>query len=299
LKIAVIVNGISLKKKKIYRDIIPSLSEKFSVTVFETQYALHAIQLASEACRNQFDLILSAGGDGTLNQVVNGMLQVPQQKIPLLGVVPLGSGNDFAGMMGATGNAADLIHQIEQKNVRNIDVGKIFCQNQEGQPVEKYFINVCSLGMGPATVRRLEQLPRWMGTGFRYYTSVINTFLTHPTEEFEVRTESWSWKGKARVIAIANGISFGNKIYIAPGARPDDGLFSTFIATDMPLPKFLMVLQKVKNGKRVEDKSIYYNTAEEIFLSSPGRTCIEGEGEMAGYLPARVVMMKGRIACLV
>jgi diacylglycerol kinase family enzyme len=137
-----------------------------------------------------------------------------------------------------------------------------------------------------------------MGTNFRYYASVLNTFFTHPTERFEVHTRDWTWKGNARVIAIANGISFGNKIYIAPKAQPDDGVFSTFIATDMPLLKFLNVLQTVKRKKKVYDSCVLYNTASDAELTSPDPVWIEAEGELVGLLPARVEMQKGRIRFL-
>ena len=298
LKIAIILNGISRKKNRFYRQILPSLQQKFSTEVFETQYSNHAIQLAAEATGKDFDVVLSAGGDGTLNQVVNGMLKSGSSALPMLGIIPLGSGNDFAGMMHVTGNANELIRLLEEKKPRTIDVGKISCFNKEGDPQEKYFINACSVGMGPATVHRLERLPRWMGTNLRYYVSVLNTFFTHPIEQFEARTPDWSWNGNARVIAIANGKSFGNKIYIAPEANPDDGVFSTFIATDMPLYKFLFVLQTVKSKKMVKDSRVVYATANEIHLTSPDNAWIEAEGELAGCLPARVEMQKGRIQFL-
>jgi diacylglycerol kinase family enzyme len=134
-----------------------------------------------------------------------------------------------------------------------------------------------------------------MGTSFRYYASVLNTFFTHPTERFEVSTPHWTWKGNARVIAIANGQSFGNKIYIAPKAQPDDGVFSTFIATDMPLMKFLQVLQMVKMRKIVQDSRVLYEEATTLQLTSPDMAWLETEGELAGLLPARINIEKGRI----
>ena len=299
MKVAIILNGISRKKKRFYHQTLPSLQKKFSVEVFETQFSGHAIQLSGEAVSKDFDVILSAGGDGTLNQVVNGLLKAPaSHQLPILGIIPLGSGNDFAGMMGVSGNSTQLVKLIENNNPKSVDVGKISCFNREGGSVEKYFINVCSLGMGPATVHRLERMPRWLGTSFRYYASVLNTFFTHPTEKFEVHTPNWTWKGKARVVAIANGKSFGNKIYIAPEAVPDDGIFSTFIATDMPLLKFLFVLQNVKMKKIVRDHHVIYSTANELEITSPDPAWIEAEGELAGLLPARVEMQKGRIQFL-
>ncbi|HNV30019.1 MAG TPA: diacylglycerol kinase family lipid kinase [Cyclobacteriaceae bacterium] len=297
LKIAIILNGISTKKKTFYQSILPPLKKEFSVEVFETKSATHAFQLAGETATNHFDIILAAGGDGTLNQVLNGTLSIAGP-LPFLGVIPLGSGNDFAALMNVRPDASQLINLITSRKSRPIDVGKISCRGKEGGQTTRYFINVCSMGMGPATVQRIERLPRWLGPGLRYFTSVLNTFLTHPIERFEVTTKDWTWKGKARVVAIANGKSFGNKIYIAPDAEPDDGLFNTLIATDMPLPKFLLTLQRLKSRQRVKDYSIIYGTTKELLLSSPTSAFIEAEGEMAGYLPANIEMLKNRIQFL-
>ncbi len=297
MKVAIIINGISTKKKTFYQSILPPLKKEFSVEVFETKSPTHAIQLAGEAAINQFDIVLAAGGDGTLNQVLNGLLSIAGP-LPFLGVIPLGSGNDFAALMNVRPDASQLINLITSRKSRPIDVGKISCLGKEGGQITRYFINVCSMGMGPATVERIERLPRWLGPSFRYFASVLNTFLTHPIEKFEVTTKDWTWKGRARVVAIANGKSFGNKIYIAPDAEPDDGIFNTLIATDMALPKFLLVLQRLKNRQRVKDPSILYATTQELQLSSPTSAFIEAEGEMAGYLPANIVMLKNRIQFL-
>lgn len=295
MKIAIVLNGISRKKKKFYHQILPVLKQRYPVEVFETEFSNHAIQLSEEITSKRYDVMLSAGGDGTLHQVVNGALKVNAVSTPTLGIIPLGSGNDFAGTMGITGDPAQLISLIEANKPRQIDVGKISCHDKEGEAIVKYFINVCSLGMGPATVHRLEKMPRWMGTSFRYYASVLNTFLTHPTERFTIITPNWNWKGNARVVAVANGKSFGNKIYIAPEAKPDDGLFSTFIATDMPLAKFLHVLQAVKGKTIVKDKRVLYSTAQELEISSPDVAWMEAEGELVGVLPARIEIQKERI----
>jgi diacylglycerol kinase (ATP) len=298
MRIAIILNGISRKKEKFYHHVLPALKQHFPIEVFETQFANHAIQLAEDAATKGFDIILSAGGDGTLNQVVNGIVRSSVSITPTLGIIPLGSGNDFAGTMNITGKPDQLLQLLKQNKPQPIDVGKISCLDKEGKSLDKYFINVCSLGMGPATVHRLERMPRWIGPGFRYFVSVLNTFFTHPTEKFEVRTPEWTWKGSARVVTIANGKSFGNKIYIAPDARPDDRIFSTFIATDMPLLKFLFVLQTIKLKKHAHDDRVIYSTAKELEITSPDPAWIEAEGELVGLLPARVEIQMGRMQFL-
>lgn len=297
MKIAVILNGISHKKKRFYKYILPSLHQ-FSPELYETKYGGHAVDLAEEFTSKKYDLILAAGGDGTISQIINGMLKNGGEKLPILGLIPLGSGNDFATMLGMKAEGEAIADLISKQRTRSIDVGRIQCVDEKGNEVIRYSNNVCSVGMGPATVQRLERLPRWMGATIRYYISVINTFLTHPIGTLEIKTDAASWKGRARVVAIANGISFGNKIYIAPDAKPDDGEFNTFVATNMPLLKFLIVLLKIKSRKVLNDPAIHYGTATEVTITSPSPTWIETEGELAGMLPAHITIEKGRIKVL-
>ena len=134
MKIAVILNGISPKKKNFYQSILPALKDKFRVEVFETLFANHAHQLAEEATKNGFDFILSAGGDGTLNQVLNGIMSVANKnQMPTLGLIPLGSGNDFANTVGSKANADSLIELLETNKPLPTDIGRITCRSSEGQ----------------------------------------------------------------------------------------------------------------------------------------------------------------------
>ena len=243
MKILIILNGISHKKKQFYSKILPALQQKFEVTVSETTYAGHALVLAAESITKKFDCVLSAGGDGTLHQVINGILRKgDQQKIPSIGVIPLGSGNDFATACGLTSDPISIVQLMQANKPKPTDVGKINCWDNNVSEVQKYFINVCSVGMGPATVKRMEHQPKWMWSDVRYFVSIIQTFLSHRPEPLEIKTEHGNWKGSARVFAIANGKSFGNKIYIAPDALLDDGVFNTFLASDLSLFRFLLYL---------------------------------------------------------
>ena len=157
MKIGIILNGISRKKKFFYSSIYPSLQQNFKVEVFETQHAQHAIELASNAVIEKFDYILAAGGDGTLNQVLNGVMLHQQDEtiLPALGIIPLGTGNDFAKMCGLIAEETQIINLLTQNNPQPTDIGRLNCQNENGETITRYFINVCSLGMGPETVRRL------------------------------------------------------------------------------------------------------------------------------------------------
>ncbi len=297
MNIAIILNGISRKKNLFYQTILPALSARHVVEVFETHYAGHARGLAQQATENKFEVILSAGGDGTLHQVVNGVLDSKLNKLPTIGIVPLGSGNDFAGAVGVTANASLLLNLLEQGG-KPTDVGLISCKDSAGENSNRYFINVCSLGMGPATVKQMEKAPAWLGVNGRYLVSILKTFFTHKPERLEVKTANWNWGGAVRVLAIANGKSFGNKIYLAPEAKQDDSLFNLFVAGDVPLLKFLIYLQTLKRRRKVTNASVYYAVADKVEITAPDNLAIEAEGEHVGFLPAMVEMKRAGVSFL-
>ena len=297
MKVAIILNGISRKKKFFYASIYPSLQQDFGVEVFETQHAEHAIGLASTAVEEKFDYIIAAGGDGTLNQVLNGVLRNHQNKkiLPALGVVPLGTGNDFARMCGLKADARQISNLLTRNNPHATDMGMINCHDEHGKMVTQYFINVCSMGMGPEVVKRLLKSERSLGPTLTYLKAIASTFFTHQPQDLVVQTQNWKWRGKTRVLAIANGKSFGNSMYIAPDGLPDDGVFSTFLAGELPLLKFLLYLQMIKGKKKIKDSKIIYDTCTSIYITAPESCAIEAEGEWMGWLPAKIEMQPGRI----
>jgi diacylglycerol kinase family enzyme len=136
---------------------------------------------------------------------------------------------------------------------------------------------------------------RSLGPTITYLKSITQTFFTHKPQEIAVTTINWEWRGKMRVLAIANGKSFGNGMYIAKEAIPDDGIFSTFLAQEMPLLKFLLFLQLIKAGRKVNDSMITYDSCNSIEMTAPEPCPIEAEGEWMGWLPAKIEVLPKRI----
>lgn len=263
----------------------------------ETKYAGHARELAAEATKGKADVILSAGGDGTLHQVLNGLFDAETTILPVLGVIPLGSGNDFAGSIGASATGNTILDLLKREP-KATDVGTISCQDAQGNEITRYFINVCSLGMGPATVMQMEKMPAQLDTDLKYFVSIVKTFFTFKPQPLELNSTRWQWGGKALLVAIANGKSFGNRIYVAPEAKPDDGVFNILIATSMPLLSFLPYLQKLKTKQKVNDARVIYHEERRLELKSTQRVALEAEGELVGYLPAIVEARAGKVRFL-
>ncbi len=293
MKVAVILNGVSRRKKGFYREILPALQRHVDVTVAETQWSGHAEELAGTLGK-EYPVIISAGGDGTLHQIINGIIRSNLHEVQL-GIIPLGTGNDFARVCGYRADGDLLGQQILRREQRLADVGVIHCTGLNGQPVTEYFINASSVGLGPVVVEQLQHSSRWMGPQLTYLSSIVIAFFKQRAVFLRCIADGWSWEGKARVIAFANSPAFGHAIYIAPRAKINDGRLNAFIATDMAWPRFLVCLQRIKGGQELNHPNIYYRECTSASLSSDVPVLLEAEGELVGHLPATVNTMAGMI----
>lgn len=299
MKIVVILNGVSRKKKTFYHQILPALQSHFSIAVKETEKAGHAEELSARALAEGADIILAAGGDGTLSQVINGIARQETNPLPTVGLIPLGSGNDFARSVNVRADAKQLVSLLQANQTRLIDLGRVALKDAQGQPAERFFINVCSLGMGPEVVQRIQHEQNAFGPGITYLKGIVTTFLSLKAAPMHITSSrGWEWSGKARAFAMANGKSFGHAVYIAPDAVLDDGLLNTFLAGDFPMWRFLLYLQTIKLGKKVDDPNIAYHVGESFTVESPVKLPVEAEGELIGFTPLTCKIEKQKIRFL-
>lgn len=287
MRVAVILNGVSRKKALFYRHVYPGLARAAEVEVWETRGPGHATELARQAAEQAFEVVLAAGGDGTLHQVLNG-LHTATLPPPILGVVPLGTGNDFARLMHARLRAVDWA-QCLQAPPQRVDIGQI--RFGEGLNETRYFINACSVGLGPEVVHRLAASNRAMGPFITYFLAIAQTFLSHRPQPLTLTTDRAIWSGNMRVAAVANGQSFGNQIYVAPNASVVDGCFNIFVAGQVTLTDFLRYLTRLKNKKEVRDPRLHYSMATFVRLESSEPLWLEAEGELVGQLPAEITVL--------
>lgn len=291
MKIAVVLNGTKSKKSKWYQQYHSILSAHHELQIFETTSAGDGVGQTIRAIDQHPDVILTAGGDGTLSQVVNGLMQ-KASKIPVA-IAPLGSGNDFAALCGIK-NASDLLKKLAAIPVET-DIGLISGFSADGQPVKKYFINVASIGLGPEVAQLIERSSRRLGADLTYVLNSVRAFIRQVPFEVSVIADGTDWRGKVRVLAVANGFRFGSGIHVAPGAKADDGIFATFIAGDVPLHEFLYLLMKIKRAHKVDHQQIKYGSAKNIRLEGPEGSWLEADGELTCLLPAELTILPARI----
>lgn len=299
----IILNGISLKKKIFYHDYLPVVSKIFNVEVHETLSKNDASALASKFTDKYVDVILSAGGDGTLHQIVNGVLKgrESERKLPVIGVIPIGSGNDFARGAGLKIKNEQILKIFTDFQTKQVDVGHIEYSLQPGGAEKgySYFINVADMGMGPEVVGKVLSSGRPFGSEVAYYKSILHTFLTYKPMVVKATTDNWRWEGKLRTLAVANGKYYGHGLCIAPDAVIDDGIFSVFICGNVSVLDFIMHTGTLKKNKLIHMPEVIYQTTSSIDIESESACPVEGDGEILGWLPAKVTVSKRQMEFLI
>jgi diacylglycerol kinase (ATP) len=306
VKVAIILNGISLFRDVFYRKYLPIIQAATEVEVFETRSENDAISLAQIAVENRFEVIAAAGGDGTIHQVVNGMLSAPNGagNYPALALLPLGSGNDFVRSFSIDQSPEGFVNRLRMTNTTEIDVGEVlFSVTRPETGVtsiqdKRYFLNVVDVGMGPPVVRGVLNSGRPLGSAVAYYTSILKTFFTYRPMPLHAKSADWEWKSDMRSFAVANAKYFGNGLCIAPEGRLDDGILNVFACGPVSVADFIIQSVPLKQGRKVHHPQVFYFRTSRIELSSSAPVELEADGEIIGWLPATVGLSPKKIRIL-
>ena len=270
------------------------------VTISQTQSPGHATELTREALRSgKTDSILVAGGDGTINEVVNGFFQQGQpvsDQPPKLGVIPSGSGSDFVRSFTGSNTVAEAFAEIENNQPTRLDLGML--KPLDGEP--KVFANICSTGLSAeiGVNANKSKLLKKINGALAFNWNIVTTTLRHKRFPLLVRTEACPdgrlWE--ANCIAVCNGQYFGSGVRVAREADLSDGKLQMVIVHDHSPIGFLKGVNQIK----ADDKNLPEGISKEksawieITCNHPNReVLIEADGEFAGRLPARFEVLPG------
>lgn len=256
------------------RDAIRTALEKAGATgtFVSTERAGHGITLAEEAARDGAEAVVAIGGDGTVNEVVNGLLRVPEGRRPAFGVVPDGTGNDFGFLLGLRpGDLDGASRVIAAGATRVLDAGDV-----NGH----FFANSVGLGFDgevaatAASVRYLKGFPAYLWSVFAVLARWENFELTMTADG---RTIS----GRALLAAVANGPRSGGGFLLAPGAKPDDGVFDVCRLGDLGKLEALRHLPKALDGSHTGLPWVTILRAREVVLASDRPLTAHVDGNLA------------------
>ncbi|RMD91707.1 MAG: diacylglycerol kinase family lipid kinase [Calditrichaeota bacterium] len=272
------------------KDVLGNFSAEF------TKDILDATVITRRALQEGYDTIVALGGDGTLNEVVNGFFENDRLINPqaCLGVLIGGTGSDFAKTLELPDcfeEAADILLRAEPKKC---DVGLIRCLSGDGLPVQRYFINIADAGFGGLLVQRVNNSAKTLGPFFTYLIGVLRTLTIYKNIPIQIKVdESFNQELVVNSVVIANAQYFGGGMWIAPQAKIDDGLFDIVIIGDINRREALASIYKIYNGTLATHPKVTCMRGKKVVLSSAYEVLIDADGEQPGKLPATFEILPG------
>jgi diacylglycerol kinase (ATP) len=239
--------------------------------------------LARAAVDRGADRIVAVGGDGTLNEVVNGVAGRDVE----LAIVPLGTGMDFVRTHGIPKRFDDAVRVALDGAVRQIDAGRVHHRTWAGAEAERWFANVGSVGMSGAVAQRANGMSKALGGRMTFFYALTRVFLEWQNSEVVVTLDHGERRGLMHDVIVANGVWHGGGMMLAPGARPDDGAFDVVLIGDVSKLDFLTTAPKLYRGRHVGHPKVEIVRSASVLVDASEPLPIEVDGEQVGTTPAR------------
>lgn len=253
-----------------------------------------ASRLARDALERGSRLIVAVGGDGTVHEVVNGMIEGDRvvAEGAVLGVVAGGSGCDFIRTFGLPPDPREAVRYLDGDESFPIDVGKLTCV-RDGGSISRYFVNIADVGLAAAAVARAERLPRWFGP-MRYFFAFWLTVSRHRVAQVKVDLVDRTYEGYMNNMVVANGQFFGGGMKIAPKAAPTDGLLDIQIE-HARRKEGIALLPKAFKGEHVPHPDIEEAKRVRVAIEADRPLQVEADGEVLGHTPASFELLPDAI----
>jgi diacylglycerol kinase (ATP) len=251
----------------------------------------HLIELASDAVDGGATLVVAVGGDGTLNEVVNGIAGRDVE----LATIPLGTGMDFGRTYGIPSRFDDAVRVAVGGNARTIDAGRVRYRTWAGEPAERFFANVSSVGMSGAVAQRANGMSKALGGKATFFYALTRVFLEWQNTDVTVRFDDAERRGRMHDVIVANGVWHGGGMMLAPEAAPDDGRFDVVLIGDVSKLDFLTTAPKIYKGKHVHHPKVEVLRSVRVEVDAPVQLPIELDGEQVGTTPATFEVVPGAV----
>jgi YegS/Rv2252/BmrU family lipid kinase len=242
--------------------------------------------LAREAAVGGATLVVAVGGDGTVNEAVNGLLGLEPRRRPDLAVLPRGTGDDFARTFRIPTALDRALRIAADGSARVIDAGVARYTRWDGSPEERYFANFAGAGISGAIAIRGAATSRRFGARAAYFWATVAVFARWQSVEMTVAAAAEERRGAMYELFVANGAYAAGGMRVAPDAAPDDGLLDVVLIGDFTKPEFLATFPKIYRGTHVAHPKIEVLRAESVTVEAATPLPVVLDGEQPGTTPA-------------
>ena len=251
----------------------------------------HLIELARGAVDRGAKLVVAVGGDGTLNETVNGIAGRDVD----LATIPLGTGMDFVRTYRIPTRFDDAVRVALEGPPRTIDAGRVRYRTWGGEEAERWFANVGSVGMSGAVAQRANGMSKALGGKVTFFYALTRVFLEWDNTDVTVTLDEGERRGRMHDVIVANGVWHGGGMMLAPDAQPDDGRFDVVLIGDVSKLDFLTTAPKIYKGRHVAHPKVDVLRSTRVGVDAGERLPIEVEGEQVGTTPAVFEVVPGAL----
>ena len=262
-----------------------------------TEHSGHATSLAEIAAKAGYDVVVAAGGDGTSNEVINGLMAAREASVPVpaMGTLCVGRGNDFAHAVGIPANLEAGCRTLAENRRRCVDMGRV---SGGLYPQGRYFGNCVGVGFDAIGTIEVAKLPR-LGGFLSFFIAVLKTiFLYHKAPTVKVAYDGETLTQPALMVSIMNGTRLGGGFIMAPDAKPDDGVFDLCMARAVSRARIFTLVPHFLRGTQASQAPITMGKAARISITAvegvlPAQTdgeilCIDGRNLEIELLPRQL-----------
>ena len=297
--------GRGLQRLAVVKRALMNNEVRFAAAV--TQGRGDAARLARSAVQEGCSAIVIIGGDGTLFEVVNGIvdpvdIDAPHEataRVPV-GLIPSGRGSDFGRSIGVPADLAASIDRLIRGHATTVDLGHVTYRSFAGKLQGRYFANAAGLGFDAEVAVRANSGPRVFGGTVTYLGSLITTLGTYRNKRVHVRANgSGEWQARVNSVVVANGQYFGGGMKIAPDARLSDGELDVVVLGDLGKLDLVRNVPRVYDGSHLTHPKVSAFRAWHIEVHSPNRLLLQADGEVLGTAPAVFAVVPSALRLIV
>lgn len=248
-----------------------------------------ATRYAKLACEKGKSWVVAVGGDGTVHEVVNGLMQADAKGNAVLGIISMGSGDDFVKTLGLPKDPFEALEVLREKKSQAIDLIQVSYVNHDGKRESRYCMNLADFGLGGKVMQKVNASSKRFGSKLTYLFHSIATFLTFNSFSAVLESEERNYHFHYLIMGlVANGKFFGSGMCVVPEAEVGDGWMNVVLVEKMNIATFLKMVPQIYSREKVENKSIFRMKAKRLHVqpTSEKPVYIELDGEQPGTLPA-------------
>jgi YegS/Rv2252/BmrU family lipid kinase len=268
---------------------------------FEVEFTtgpMTATRLTRSAIEKGYERVVAVGGDGTLNEVVNGFFDGDKVLNPsvALGVLPRGTGGDFRKTFDWSLDTQASLERLAAGNTRPFDVGLLEFQGHDGTVQRRHFANICSFGVSGLVDQEVNRTTKALGGTLSFMLGSLKALTKYRDQQVTVRLDDGPEERLAvTTLSVANGKFFGGGMKVAPEAHVNDGLFDVVVWSGYGLSDFVIRSKGVYSGAHVNWPGTTVRRAKRVVASSEASVLIDCDGEQPGMLPCSMTLLPSAI----